>query len=87
MLDGERACELLGMDPLYVANEGIFIAIVAPEIADQTVAKLCQFPQENTRQIIGRVVNNHPGQVVPEQFYRWQAGGCHAGRRTVARIC
>ncbi|HPQ99701.1 MAG TPA: hydrogenase expression/formation protein HypE [Saprospiraceae bacterium] len=65
MLDEvEGACELLGMDPLYVANEGIFIAIVAPEIADQTVAKLRQFPLGKHASIIGRVVNDNPGQVV-----------------------
>ena len=30
----EAACELLGLDPLYVANEGKLVAIVAPEVAD-----------------------------------------------------
>ncbi|HRW76985.1 MAG TPA: hydrogenase expression/formation protein HypE, partial [Saprospiraceae bacterium] len=36
----EGACELLGLDPLYVANEGIFIAVVAPDIADTALAMM-----------------------------------------------
>ncbi len=34
------ACELLGLDPLYVANEGKLVAIVAPEAADEVLAAM-----------------------------------------------
>jgi len=34
------ACEILGIDPMYVANEGVFVAIVAPDVADRAVAAL-----------------------------------------------
>ena len=40
----EAACELLGLDPLYVANEGKLVAIVAPEVADAALAALQTHP-------------------------------------------
>lgn len=40
----DAACELLGLDPLYVANEGKLIAIVAPEVADTALATLRAHP-------------------------------------------
>ena len=36
----ERACEMLGLDPLYVANEGKLIAVVPPEDADRVLAAM-----------------------------------------------
>ena len=38
------ACEMLGLDPLYVANEGKLMAIVAPAAADELVAAMRQHP-------------------------------------------
>ena len=58
------ACELLGLDPLYVANEGVFIAVVESEAADQVVDKLRQFDYCINASIIGEVVTQHPKQVV-----------------------
>lgn len=58
------ACELLGLDPLYVANEGVFLAIVAPEIADAFLEKLQTLDYGHSAAIIGEVVAEHPGQVV-----------------------
>jgi hydrogenase expression/formation protein HypE len=58
------ACELLGLDPLYVANEGIFISIVSAEIADKYLQKLRSFEGSTNASIIGEVVNEHIGQVV-----------------------
>jgi hydrogenase expression/formation protein HypE len=40
----DAACELLGLDPLYVANEGKLVAIVAPEAADALLAALRAHP-------------------------------------------
>jgi hydrogenase expression/formation protein HypE len=40
----EAACELLGLDPLYVANEGKLVAIVAPESADAVLAAMRAHP-------------------------------------------
>ncbi len=58
------ACELLGFDPLYVANEGKLVAVVAPSDADKVLAKMRQNQYGAEAIIIGEVVNEHPGQVV-----------------------
>jgi hydrogenase expression/formation protein HypE len=58
------ACEILGLDPLYVANEGIFMAIVSAEIADNFVEKLSEFENGKDAAIIGEVVLEHPKQVI-----------------------
>ncbi len=58
------ACEMLGLDPLYVANEGIFLAVVAPEVADEALAELRAFPGGDQAALIGEVGTQHPGQVL-----------------------
>ena len=58
------ACELLGLDPLYVANEGIFIAIVKEDKADEILMSLRQMDHCNHTNIIGEIVEEHPRQVV-----------------------
>jgi hydrogenase expression/formation protein HypE len=58
------ACELLGLDPLYVANEGKVLVVVAPEDAHQVLNKMRQHPLGRESCIIGRVVSEHPGRVV-----------------------
>jgi hydrogenase expression/formation protein HypE len=57
------ACEMLGLDPLYVACEGRLVAAVAPEDAERVVAALRAHPQGRDAAIIGRVVAEHPGYV------------------------
>ena len=58
------ACEILGLDPLYVANEGKLIAIVAPDAADAMVARMRQKPLGADARVIGEVIENHPGMVL-----------------------
>ena len=58
------ACEMLGLDPLYVANEGKLIAVVAPEDADRVLAAMQQHPLGKESRIIGEVVERHPGMVL-----------------------
>lgn len=57
------ACELLGLDPLYVANEGKLIAIVDPAAADAALEAMRRHPLGRQAQIIGRVTEEHPGLV------------------------
>jgi hydrogenase expression/formation protein HypE len=58
------ACEMLGMDPLYVANEGKLVAVVPPEHADAVLEAMHRHPLGQDAAIIGRVVDEHPGMVV-----------------------
>lgn len=57
------ACEMLGLDPLYVANEGKLIAIVAPESAGLVLAAMRNHPQARQAQVVGAVTGAHPGLV------------------------
>ncbi len=58
------ACELLGIDPLYVANEGKFVAVVAPQEADAALAALRAHPQGLDAVPIGAIRAEPPGIVV-----------------------
>jgi hydrogenase expression/formation protein HypE len=58
------ACELLGIDPLYVANEGRLLAIVAPDDAGPLLRTMRAHPQGADAAIIGRVTDEHPGALV-----------------------
>lgn len=57
------ACELLGLDPLHVANEGKLVAIVASAAADDLVAALRALPGGEQATVIGEVVDD-PGRLV-----------------------
>lgn len=63
----QGACELLGLDPLYVANEGRFVAFVPGAVAEQAIACLRQY--DESARIIGHVLKDssdticQPGQV------------------------
>jgi hydrogenase expression/formation protein HypE len=58
------ACELLGIDPLYVANEGKFVAVVAPEETDLALAALRSHPGGPDAAVIGEIREEPPGVVV-----------------------
>jgi hydrogenase expression/formation protein HypE len=61
--DVRGACEILGLDPLFVANEGRFVAFVRPEDADAAVANLSGHPLGSGACVIGRVSDGHRGRV------------------------
>jgi len=58
------ACEILGLDPLYVANEGKVLAIVATEDADRLLQVLRSNSLGREAAVIGEVVNEHPGLIM-----------------------
>ena len=57
------ACEILGMDPLYLANEGKCLALVAAEHADRLLALMRSLPEGADAAIIGRVTKGPAGRV------------------------
>lgn len=58
------ACEILGLDPLYVACEGRFVTIVQSECGEDLIETLKKQPSSESAQIIGRVTASNPGRVV-----------------------
>jgi hydrogenase expression/formation protein HypE len=58
------ACEMLGLDPLYVANEGKLIAVVPPEDAGRVLEAMRGHPLGRSAAVIGEVVAEHPGLVL-----------------------
>jgi len=60
----EGACEMLGLDPLYVANEGLFLAVVKKEIAQSFLTSLKADENGTHAAIIGEVTHTNPGKVI-----------------------
>ena len=58
------ACEILGLDPLYVANEGVFISIVDESIADELLALMRKHPKGKNATCVGHITAEHPKKVV-----------------------
>jgi hydrogenase expression/formation protein HypE len=58
------ACEMLGLDPLYVANEGVMLAILPERLVDTALQALRSHPLGASAARIGRVVAEHPRMVV-----------------------
>ncbi len=58
------ACEMLGLDPLYIANEGKLVAIVAPEVAEEVLDVMQKNEYGKDAAIIGTVTEAHPKRVV-----------------------
>jgi hydrogenase expression/formation protein HypE len=58
------ACEILGLDPLYVANEGKLIALVPAEDSEKVLAVMRGHPFGKDSVVIGEVVSDYPGTVI-----------------------
>jgi hydrogenase expression/formation protein HypE len=65
------ACELLGFDPLYLANEGKLLAFVAPDRTTAVLKAIQSDPFGKDAAVIGQVVNDYPGKV----FLKTRIGG------------
>ena len=60
----KAACEILGMDPLFVANEGRLVAMVAESSAERVIQAMRRVPQGRDACRVGRVVAEHAGMVL-----------------------
>jgi hydrogenase expression/formation protein HypE len=81
------ACEILGLDPLYMANEGKLIAFVSPQDAEKILNCMKAHPYGGDASVIGRVVSENRGRV----FMKTEIGGTRildmlAGEQ-LPRIC
>jgi hydrogenase expression/formation protein HypE len=81
------ACEILGLDPLYVANEGKCLVFAAREAAERVLEAMRAHPLGREAARIGEVVDEHPGQV----WLRSRIGGLRAvdmlSGEQLPRIC
>src|SRR5210317_1163137 len=69
--DVKGACELLGLDPLYLANEGKLLAFVSPDRVAAVLQAIQSDPYGKDAAVIGRVVDDSPGKV----FLKTRIGG------------
>jgi hydrogenase expression/formation protein HypE len=60
----QAACEMLGLDPLFIANEGKMVCVVRQQDADRVLAAMRASPFGKQAALIGSVVEEHPGMVV-----------------------
>ena len=60
------ACEMLGLDPLYVANEGVFLVVVDPSIELEVLELMQHHEKGKNAKVIGEVTLEHPNKVVME---------------------
>ncbi len=58
------ACELMGLDPLYLANEGKCMVIAAPDKAEAILEAMCSVTEGSESCIVGKVTKKYPGRVV-----------------------
>ena len=75
---------MLGLDPLYVANEGKLIAVVPAKEVDRVLDVMRGHPLGRNAAIIGEVVDEHAGLVIVAIGRRRRAGRYAIGRRAAA---
>ncbi|SDW27672.1 hydrogenase expression/formation protein HypE [Lutibacter oricola] len=62
------ACEMLGLDPMYVANEGVFLTVVDASIKDEVLALMQNDTKGKNAAIIGEITLEHPNKVVMQSL-------------------
>jgi hydrogenase expression/formation protein HypE len=81
------ACEMLGLDPLYVANEGKLLAVAPPSEADRLLAVMRAHDLGRNAAIIGEVVENHPGMVTMHSLVGGERVVTMLAGEQLPRIC
>ena len=59
---------MLGLDPMYVANEGVFLVVVDPSIKNEVLALMKNHKKGTNAVIVGEITNAHPNKVVMESL-------------------
>ena len=81
------ACEMLGLDPLYVANEGKLIAVVPEGDATRLLEVMRHHPLGSSAAIIGQVVEDHPGMVTMHSLVGGERVVTMLAGEQLPRIC
>jgi hydrogenase expression/formation protein HypE len=81
------ACEMLGLDPLYVANEGKLIVAVPADDADRLLAVMRSHPLGGDSSVIGMVVADHPGLVTMKSLVGGERVVTLLAGEQLPRIC
>lgn len=81
------ACEMLGLDPLYVANEGKLIAVVAPDDAERLLAVMQKHPLGRCAAIIGEIVEDHRSMVIMKSLVGGERVVTMLAGEQLPRIC
>jgi hydrogenase expression/formation protein HypE len=62
------ACEMLGLDPMYVANEGVFLVVVDPSIELEVLTLMRNHEKGKNAAVIGEITQEHPNKVVMQSL-------------------
>ncbi|MDF1517275.1 MAG: hydrogenase expression/formation protein HypE [Lutibacter sp.] len=62
------ACEMLGLDPMYVANEGVFLVVVDSSIETEVLALMQNHKKGKNAALIGEITQEHPNKIVMESL-------------------
>ena len=62
------ACEMLGLDPMYVANEGVFLVVVDPSVETEVLTLMRNHKKGKNSAIIGEITSEHPNKVVMQSL-------------------
>lgn len=81
------ACEMLGLDPLYVANEGKLIAVVPPDASDSLLNVMRSHPLGRNAAVIGEVTAEHPGVVIMHSLIGGERVVTMLAGEQLPRIC
>jgi hydrogenase expression/formation protein HypE len=83
----KAACEMLGLDLLYVANEGKLIAVVPPDDHERVLAAMRRHPLGRNAAVIGEVVEEHAGMVVMKSLVGGERVVTMLAGEQLPRIC
>ena len=81
------ACEMLGLDPMYVANEGKLIAVVPAEDCEKLLATMRNHPLGRNSAVIGQIVADYPGMVIMKSLVGGERVVTLLAGEQLPRIC
>jgi hydrogenase expression/formation protein HypE len=81
------ACEMLGLDPLYVANEGKVMVVVPPPHTERVLAAMRAHPQGHDAALVGTLVEDHPRVVTLRSLIGGQRRVAMLNGEQLPRIC